>query len=268
MAGRETQSSSLGRRIASLDTDLFETIASLTTDQDRRSLLALHEACRPSYGTFEYLEIGSYHGGSLQALVRDPSCASIVSIDARPSSQPDARGTDFFNLDNSTERMLDRLRAIPGADVAKITTLDASTQTLDPARVPARPALCFIDGEHTDGAAYADARFCAATLAGAGAIAFHDAQIVYGGIGRFIDELRESGAEMHCYVLPDSLFVIELGRPRLLESDAVRARLADSWRAYLWSLNFNDGYRRAFTSRLARALRRARILRVELGRHN
>jgi len=73
---------------------------------------------------------------------------------------------------------------------------------------------------------------------------------------------------MHCYVLPDSLFVIELGRPRLLESDAVRARLADSWRAYLWSLNFNDGYRRAFTSRLARALRRARILRVEPGRHN
>ena len=46
-------------------------------------------------GPFRYLEIGSHLGGSLQALVADPRCMEIVSIDTRPDSQPDDRGREL-----------------------------------------------------------------------------------------------------------------------------------------------------------------------------
>jgi len=267
MARRGTHATPLEERIANLDVSLFGAIESLTTSQDRRSLLALHDACAGTYGTFDYLEIGSYHGGSLQALVRDSRCGSIVSIDTRPPRQPDQRGADFANLDNSTDRMLERLSAIPDADVEKITALDADTRTLDPERVPGRPVMCFIDGEHTDETALHDARFCRRVLADSGSIVFHDGQIIYRGIANFIEQLRAGGVVFQPYVLPDSLFVIELGEPRLLAVEQVAGQLEDSWQAYLWSLQFNDGYRRALSTRVAQALRRARVLRVELGRH-
>lgn len=82
-------------RVDALDISLFESIGSQTSPGDRRSLLALHRACRETYGAFAYLEIGSHLGGSLQALIADPCCTAITSIDPRPASQPDARGDVF-----------------------------------------------------------------------------------------------------------------------------------------------------------------------------
>jgi hypothetical protein len=78
-------------RVAALDTSLFTGIESQTSEPDRQSLLALH-AVIGEHGPFDYLEIGSHLGGSLQALVADPR--SIVSIDTRPLLQPDDRGDD------------------------------------------------------------------------------------------------------------------------------------------------------------------------------
>ena len=130
----------------------------------RRSLLALHAACREVHGRFAYLEIGSHLGGSLQAFVCDEACEAIVSIDPRPSSQPDGRGIVYRYDGNSTARMLENLKRLPGADLGKLRTIDAGTDSVDPAELGLRPTLCFVDGEHTDAAVLRDAGFCRAAL--------------------------------------------------------------------------------------------------------
>ncbi len=107
---------------------LFDHVRSQTAPRDRMVLLALHNACREFYGTFRYLEIGSHRGGSLQALIRDPRCVEIVSIDARPAVVPDDLKGEVVYRGNTTERMLEHLRSLPGADLTKLRTFDASTE--------------------------------------------------------------------------------------------------------------------------------------------
>lgn len=250
-------------RIDALDWSLLEEIECQATADDRRSLLALHSACRAVHGSFDYLEIGSHLGGSLQALVRDPACRTIVSIDSRPAEQPDQRGESYAYADNSTQRMLDGLAALDGADTAKVTTIDASTEDLAPAAVPVVPALAFIDGEHTDDAAVRDARFCRDLMGGRGAIAFHDAWIVHRGIQRFIDETYDAGIFQRPYLLPDTVLVVEMGEAPLIETPQVTAMLRDNYRGFLWSLRQESRYREALGRGLPRVLRRLGLLRLE-----
>jgi hypothetical protein len=189
------------------DLRAFDHIASQTFDGDRRSLLALRELAAAD-GDFAYLEIGSHLGGSLQPFVVDPRCTAIVSIDSRPPSQPDKRlpdGEHFHYDGNSTRRMLSLLAEIPGADLRKITTIEAATDAIDPASVGVEPTLCFIDGEHTDLAVIRDAVFCA-TVAPRSMIAFHDRGVVGRAINAFV---RVSGG--YACPLPDDMFVVDLG---------------------------------------------------------
>lgn len=124
-------------RIEKLDPTVFATISSQSTPRDQRSLLALHAAARRAYGEFVYLEIGSHIGGSLQALVADPACKSIVSIDPRPKAFADERGIVSKYPENSTERMLEYLAKVPGADLTKIRTIELDCRQIDPASIRA-----------------------------------------------------------------------------------------------------------------------------------
>jgi hypothetical protein len=63
--------STLAERIAGLEPELFSFLEAQTNEWDRRALLALHAAAAEICGQFAYLEIGSYLGGSLQAVMRD-----------------------------------------------------------------------------------------------------------------------------------------------------------------------------------------------------
>ncbi len=193
-------------RLPLADLSLFEYIESETSTGDKRSLLALKELVAAD-GPFTYLEIGSHLGGSLQPFVADERCIAIVSIDSRPASVPDKRLAEaerFHYPGNSAERMRSLLAAIPGADVSKIQTIDASTERIDPASIQATPALCLIDGEHTDIAALRDAVFCAA-VAPRALIAFHDRGVVGRGLSAFMRAVGGSG-----HPLPDSIFVVDL----------------------------------------------------------
>jgi hypothetical protein len=199
--------------LESLDTSLFGYVRSQTGEEDRLSILALHNACRRSYDEFSYLEIGSHLGGSLQVLIADDRCLQIVSIDSRPARQPDERGPAFDYPDNRTQRMLDQLESVPGADLGKLHTIEATTAEVSPEELPAPPQLCFIDAEHTVEAALRDARFCRAAVRDDGAIVFHDRRVVRGAIERFLDEL---GSVPHDgYPLLGSVYVVELGETRL-----------------------------------------------------
>ena len=247
--------------LGELDVGLLGTVPSQTTEFDRRSLLALHLACREVLGRFAWLEIGSHLGGSLQALVRDPACRRIDSIDPRPPAQDDERGERYDYPGNSTARMLELLRALPGADLDKLHAHDAAAPDLDPEALPP-PAVCFIDGEHTDRSAAADAAFCRRVLRDEGLIVFHDTGIVYRAVRRFVDAVRGEGLPVELAYLPDSLFCVELGAPRLLDHPAVvRQRLEAHW-GVLWLLQSNDRFRSALDRPLPRLLRRGGLLRV------
>lgn len=230
-------------RIAVLDLRLFDYVPSQTTLADRRSLLAIQHGLRQQVADFGYLEIGSHCGGSLQAFVADPCCGRIISIDPRPKVQADERGRLFPYPDNSTQRMLELLRRVPGGQVEKIKTIEAGTDALSKADIDIPPDMCFVDGEHTDRAVVRDARFCFSVVHPDGCVAFHDANIVYRGLQTVVDELHQSGRPFRAYVLPDSVFVIELGHCRLHQMAEVQALLLDNHRGYLWSLQANNHYR-------------------------
>jgi Methyltransferase domain len=245
-------------RLNRLDVSLFAAIESQTSPQDRRSLLALHGATADSLGTFDYLEIGSHKGGSLQVLVADERCRKIVSIDPRPEWQPDDRPgmTGFTYSGNSTEEMLELLAEVPGADVAKIETIELGTESIDPETVE-RPDLCFVDGEHTPAAAFRDARFCRAVLRGRGVIAFHDFWIVAPAVLRFLRETPGARG----FFLRNSVFVVELGGATILADPRIQsqARVRPAVWRLLASLGAGPLVLRAFRFR---ARLRERMLRV------
>jgi hypothetical protein len=218
-------------RIRALDTSLFEAVPSSTSQDDRRSLLALHD-CLASRGSFSYLEIGSHRGGSLQPALLDPRCRQIVSIDLRPASQADDRPEfgEFSYSDNTTAGMVENLHRVPGADLSKLRTVEQSTEDLHPEEFDP-PDLCFIDGEHTSRAALRDARFCRDVMRGRGVIAFHDSYAVEAGILRF---LRETPRPHRAYSLRSSVFVVELGTEhRPLSDERVRGQLYRRGRSVL-----------------------------------
>lgn len=255
-------------KISRLDLALFGHIKSQTTENDRRSLLALELAIRQKLNQFSYLEIGSHLGGSLQALVVDPCCTQIVSIDARPRFTPDERDLLVPYPENSTARMLRMLQQIPGANTKKIHTIDTSTDRITPDQVPIGPDYCFIDGEHTDVAVMRDARFCLSLLQPDGCIAFHDANIIYRGLDQFIQELVQAQREFRAYNLPDSVFVIEFGRLHLAELPHIQSLLDNNFKGYLWSLLANDQYRKVYKSRSVQTLLRVqRLVRKIVGKH-
>jgi hypothetical protein len=211
-------------RLAALDTALFAHVESQTSQDDRKSLLAVHRAVGTRVDGFSYLEIGSYLGGTLQVVVADPQCRRVVSIDPRTQSPPDDRPglTRWEYPDNSTERMLRLLQDVPGADLSKLNTVDDSTENIAPGRFP-RPDVCFIDGEHTYGAALRDARFCRAVMQGAGIVAFHDFQIIERAV---LDFLRETPGPQRSYLLRSSVFIVELGTvSSMLTDPGIRAQL-------------------------------------------
>jgi hypothetical protein len=225
---QEQLSAEFRARLDALDVSLFKAIRSQTELGDRASLLALQSACGERHGRYSYLEIGSHLGGSLQAFVRDPRVETVVSIDLRPEFTPDDRGKNIPYQGNSTQRMLELLAAIPGADLTKLHTIDADTRTLAPDRVAVRPQLCFIDGEHTFESCLADARFCRQVLAPDGAIAFHDAPIIFPAIATFLRELRRDGAHVVAYPLPERVFVIECDGGGLHRTEAIRRLLSST----------------------------------------
>lgn len=224
-----------GERLRRGDLTLLGAIYPPGVRGDPATLLALHAACREARATFAYLEIGSHLGASLQSYVADPRCTEITSIDPRPESQPDDRIGTAHYAGNSTERMLEHLRRVPGANLGKLRTLEASSEELSRQDVSEAPALCFIDGEHTRAAALRDARFCREVMGAVGAIVFHDRRIVASGIGDFVEELAAAGADYSAYPLASEIFVVELGTPALAGSALVRARRPASMRA-LWCL--------------------------------
>ena len=235
--------SNFEQAIAALDPELFEKIPSQSTDHDKQSFLAVQLAVRNLKPQYTYLEIGSYLGGSIQPHLLDDRCARIYSLDKRPLQQPDARGFDYTYLNNSTERMLEKLREVAPENMGKLITIDGDSNSIDPAEIKDPIDLCFIDGEHTDAAVMSDFKFCLGVLNENGCIAFHDAQITYNGLADCIDHLEKNDIQFRAYCLPSIVFVIEIGDFPMHREPCIFDRLVNNHQSYLYSLQDNDRYR-------------------------
>jgi Methyltransferase domain len=228
-------------QVDALDSDLFSFLEAQTAEWDRRALLALHSAAASAHGSFTYLEIGSYRGGSLQAVMRDPRCTHVVSIDARTAATPDGLSKRLVYEDNRTAHMLELLRTLPEVGMDKLKTLEVGTDALRVSDLPVRPTYCFVDGEHTHDAVLRDARFCAESMGGAGVIAFHDYVIVGSAISAFLRENWRNISFALAFSGPShpsfggGVFALEMGDGDLLRSAAVARAVGSRWHGLVWT---------------------------------
>ena len=230
-------------RILSLDLSLFDAIPSQTTDDDRTTLLSIQSAVRSQRKTYTYLEIGSYHGGSIQPHLIDPQCTRIYSIDKRPEEQHDERGTAFGYEEGFTRVMMEKLSAVSPDDIGKVKTFDMDASELNPDEIQDVPDYIFIDGEHTDVAVISDFNAVRPLIKGPCVVGFHDSQIVFRGISKIIKVLEKEGTPFKAYSLPNFIFVIELNGFEAHKDPAVLVLLVDNYKSYLPSMNSMFKYR-------------------------
>jgi hypothetical protein len=226
------------QRIDSLDTSVFEPIASQTSQGDKRSLLAVQRATASKHKTFSYLEIGSHLGGSIQPYLLDPRCENIISIDPRPAQQPDDRCPGYIAHyeNNSSTRMLTLLQATGYGDIRKITCIEQGTSGLDPAVIHSSPEVAFIDGEHTKAAVLSDFHFCERVISKSGTIVFHDFFIVYPAVLEIQSYLNGTKRSFVPLKLEDNIFAIFLSA-ETVRSDPYLAAIYSKNRHYLrWFL--------------------------------
>lgn len=165
-------------------------IESQTSDSDKAFLLDAQRLIRDVAPSYDYLEIGSFLGGSLAPFLSDPACRSILSIDERGMTLPDERGALFDYAGVTTQSMLDRL-SLAGLTTGKLATHDGPIETL-----PAPEALfdlAFIDGEHTDQACFRDFLWTLPLMKPNAAIMFHDSSLIYKAIRLIALYLRKDG---------------------------------------------------------------------------
>ncbi len=228
--------------INNLDLKIFEKIKTQLTDNDKQTLLGCQFAVRNLLPKYNYLEIGSYLGGSIQPHLLDEKCARVYSIDKRPLRQPDERGVDYIYLNNSTARMLELLSEIAPTD--KIKTIDGDTRReVKPSQIEEKIQMCFIDGEHTDEAVLSDFKFCLEVLDENGAILFHDSAINYNAIANCVQYLKDNEIEFRANSLPDAVFVVEIGDFPLHQSPPIMERLLNNHVGFIFQMQYNDYYR-------------------------
>lgn len=230
---------SASQRVDSLDTSLFTTVLSQTSEEERRSLLAVQRAIAQRCGQYAYLEIGSYLGGSLQPHVADPRCATIFSIDPRPDFPPDDRvpGNGIEYTGNTKQQMLAGLSAIDSQGVSKIVCIDSDARDVVPSCIVPAPHLAFIDGEHTHAAALSDFAFCEKVVRNDGAILFHDFGVIHAALYEICGALSREGKRYVPLRLEGSLFGIFFN-PSIIADDpylaGVNRKYGYLWTRYLW----------------------------------
>ena len=181
-----------------------------TSDADKAFLLDVRRLFRDLAPTYDYLEIGSYLGGSLAPFLADPACRAILSVDERGATLPDERGALFDYAGVTAQSMLDRLHRA-GLATTKLATHDGSIDTLPPP--DSLFDLAFIDGEHTDQACFRDFLWALPLMKPASAIMFHDSSLIHKAIrlialtlrhgGRPFRLLKKAGSEMSAIFLGD-----------------------------------------------------------------
>ena len=162
-----------------MDTSIYDHVQAQLGPDDKTALLTVFAAVRRHLGTYTYLEIGSWQGGSLQPIVADPMCVRAYSFDARKG------GPKYETL--NAGQMRENLKRVPGADLRKLHCWDKPfsswlAQKLMDLRGPCD--VFFVDGWHTPDGAFHDFRCCDRLAAIEAVYLWHDVDMVQSAFKR------------------------------------------------------------------------------------
>jgi hypothetical protein len=163
-------------------------IRTQTSDNDKIVLLKIREILN-SLGTYSYVEIGSFLGGSLTPFIKDVNCTRILSIDDRGRALPDERGISFDYAGVTHESMIHNLQSV-GLSTEKLQTFDGSVDKLPSAYLSEKYDFIFIDGEHTDFACFRDFVHSKKLLKYDSVVAFHDSTLISIALRLIIEMLK------------------------------------------------------------------------------
>jgi len=135
---------------------------------------------------------------------------------------------------------------------------DADASAVPPASISPPPQFSFIDGEHTDPAFLSDFSFCRRVMGDRGLVLCHDGLVIYHGIAAALATLERDGVPFDASPLADAHFAIDLGDTGILRSAELAPIIRESYKAYLFALMANDGYRKFATRPIFKALRSLR----------
>lgn len=219
--------SDIAHKVRSSDTSLFR-VPTQTSHNDQVTLLMLQAAVGDNT-PYAYLEVGSHLGGSLCPHLLDPKCRLAISVDPRPSSQPDERGRRFDYLENSTARMVAELSArIPAESIRKLVTFDCDASELGTRKLSEKVDIVLIDGEHTNRAAFRDFVSILPLVKNDAIIVFHDAQLIHDAIANIETMLHFLGKSFYgCFAL-DNVYAMGLGSRAELVKETLRTVRHDS----------------------------------------
>ena len=171
-------------------------IESQTSPTDKLALLQVRNILKRTLPAYDYLEIGSFLGGSLTPFLRDPQCRRILSVDERNRQQPDERGVKYDYSGITHQTMIDNLKN-HGFDVGRLQTFDGSIS--DYHGSAGKFDAVFIDGEHTNFACFRDFIHGIKLLREDSVIVFHDSTLIYQAL-RIIQEYLVAAGERFRFV--------------------------------------------------------------------
>jgi hypothetical protein len=181
--------------LSSIDTSIFS-IPSQTSQEDRVALEQIRNFISEQTTDYNYLELGSYLGGTLLPHVLSPSCSKVLSVDKRVSNQPDERRSQGYSYQGiTTDDLMTQLRKnVPDSTyLNKVSTHDGVIDDLDPQLILKDYSigfqLCFIDAEHTNEAVFSDFLHTHRLSSPDSVILLHDSWMLGSGIRNIISHL-------------------------------------------------------------------------------
>lgn len=153
-------------------------INSQTSKNDKKIILKIIELLKKNKKKFNYLEIGSFLGGSLTPYLLDDTCKYIVSIDKRNQKQDDERSKDYSYEHISEFDMIKKLKQ-NNLNTDKLKTFNGDVRNF---KTNTKFDIAFIDGIHTDINTFSDFLNVEKKTYRDSIILFHDSSIIFKSI--------------------------------------------------------------------------------------
>tara|TARA_Y100000768_G_C23894385_1_gene641793 strand:+ start:281 stop:1069 length:789 start_codon:yes stop_codon:yes gene_type:complete len=154
-------------------------VSSQTSDADKLILLKIIKFVKKIKKNFNYIEIGSFLGGSLTPFLMETSCKSIVSIDKRNQKQDDERNEEWSYENINEKDMINGLKK-HGLNTSKLKTFNGDIKNF---KTKKKFDLSFIDGIHTDINTFSDFLNVLNLSTRDSIVLFHDSSIIFKSIG-------------------------------------------------------------------------------------
>jgi hypothetical protein len=204
-------------KTSSVDISVFKA-PTQTSNKDRVALETIRTFISAKVPSYNYLELGSYLGGTLLPHLVSPNCNRILSVDRRVSFQPDERRAAGYSYEGITTSDLknELRRHVEDSECfSKLETYDGMIDELDPQiiqkKYPAGFHLCFIDAEHTNEAVFSDFMYTYQLAASDSVIMLHDSWMLGSGIKNIICYLQFIKAPFYFRQIKDTVTAFFLG---------------------------------------------------------